>query len=112
MIPEPLPEVSGAVEEVIERYLQNLEDGVIPPTPRIEHLSVEDQTEARDAFRVIDVLHLADVDGTRRTQIKLTEARSPSWEQDPIARHFGWVEGVPACEGSPCFEHGWPSGPS
>lgn len=28
------------------------------------------------------------------------------WHEDPIARHFGWVSGVPACSDSPCV-HGW-----
>jgi hypothetical protein len=33
--------------------------------------------------------------------------RPPEWAKDNIARHFGWVDGVPACKGPICEEHEW-----
>jgi hypothetical protein len=30
----------------------------------------------------------------------------PAWRDDPIARHFGWVKGIPACTERTCT-HGW-----
>lgn len=34
----------------------------------------------------------------------------PPFACDPVVRHFGMVDGVPACGCSPC-EHGWPAAP-
>jgi hypothetical protein len=31
----------------------------------------------------------------------------PPFNEDPVARHFGFVEGVPACQGPICVEHEW-----
>jgi hypothetical protein len=33
--------------------------------------------------------------------------KPPPFDQDPVARHFGFVEGVPACKGPICEEHEW-----
>ena len=31
----------------------------------------------------------------------------PPFDFDPVARHFGFVDGVPACRGPMCQEHEW-----
>jgi hypothetical protein len=33
--------------------------------------------------------------------------KPPPFHADAIARHFGFVEGVPACQGPVCQEHEW-----
>lgn len=33
--------------------------------------------------------------------------KPPPFNLDPIARHFGFVEGVSACSGPICEEHEW-----
>ena len=34
--------------------------------------------------------------------------KRPPFEEDPIAQHFGFIEGVPACTDGPvCAAHGW-----
>lgn len=38
--------------------------------------------------------------------------KPPPIEQDPVALHFGFVEGVPPCTDGPvCAEHGWKLSP-
>jgi hypothetical protein len=33
--------------------------------------------------------------------------KPPPFALDPVMRHCGWVEGVPACKGPICEEHEW-----
>lgn len=43
---------------------------------------------------------------TLRMCMRQWHVELPAFPDDPVAQHFGWVDGVPACTDSPC-RHGW-----